>query len=130
MRSHPSRFPWFLPALVVLFSFCQAGQAFPPAPYYTIYGTVRDEAGQVLARVDVRPPPPAGQPDDSRHMRGPRGLALHPTAPRLYVLNRISQTISVIDTTTASVVAETRTASHQAMPEEAHAGRGFIFWMC
>jgi YVTN family beta-propeller protein len=86
-----------------------------------------DEAGQVLARVDVRPPPPGGQPDDSRHMRGPRGLALHPAAPRLYVLNRISHTISVIDTTTASVVAETRTASHQAMPEEAHAGRGFIF---
>ena len=54
MTLYPSRFPWFLPALVVLFSFCQAGQAFPPAPYYTIYGTVRDEVGQVLRQEDAK----------------------------------------------------------------------------
>ena len=53
MTLFPSRFSWFLPALMVLFSLCQAGQAFPPAPYYTIYGTVRDEVGQVLRQEDA-----------------------------------------------------------------------------
>jgi hypothetical protein len=52
-----------------------------------------DAAGNILSRVDLRVP--AG---DSRRMRGPRGLVLHPAWPRLYVLNRISNTITVLDT--------------------------------
>lgn len=36
---------WLLPGSV---------QAFPPAPYYTIYGTVRDELGQVLRQEDAK----------------------------------------------------------------------------
>jgi len=53
MTLFPSRFSWFLPALVVLFNLCQVGQAFPPASCYTIYGTVRDEVGQVLRQEDA-----------------------------------------------------------------------------
>ena len=43
-----------VPTLVLIFSFCHAVQAFPPAPYYTIYGTVRDEIGNVLTAEDAQ----------------------------------------------------------------------------
>jgi hypothetical protein len=36
-------------SLALLFVFLAAeGQAFPPAPYYTLYGTVRDQVGQTI----------------------------------------------------------------------------------
>ena len=38
----------------LLFVSMQAARAFPPAPYYTIFGTVRDESGQVLAEEGAR----------------------------------------------------------------------------
>ncbi len=31
-----------------------AARAFPPAPYYTLYGTVRDQTGQVVTAADAR----------------------------------------------------------------------------
>ncbi len=36
-----------LPAILLL-GLTASGPAFPPAPYYTLYGTVRDQSGQVL----------------------------------------------------------------------------------
>jgi DNA-binding beta-propeller fold protein YncE len=81
--------------------------------------------GAVLARVDVRP-----DGDGSGKMRGPRGLALHPSRDRLYVLNKLSDTLTVIDTAApaaAAVLAETAVASHDPMPPAVRAGRGFLF---
>ncbi|MBP8257437.1 MAG: hypothetical protein KAX37_08940, partial [Opitutaceae bacterium] len=77
----------------------------------------------VLARVDVRTPTAAG----SRQMRGPRGLAWHEGQQRLYVLNKLANSISVIDTATAALVAEVPTGSYDPTPQPVKEGRGFLF---
>ncbi len=81
-----------------------------------------DATGAVVARVDVRVPAA-----DSRRMRGPRSLALQAATGRLYVLNKLANTVSVIDTTTAAVIAEVPTGSHDGMPAPIKEGRGFLF---
>ena len=83
--------------------------------------------GTVVTRVNVRVPPADGRPNDSRVMRGPRGLALHPAIPRLYVLNRISSSITVIDTASTTILAETGIGSRHPMPDLVREGRGFLF---
>lgn len=77
----------------------------------------------ILTRVDVRTPLSAG----SRHMRGPRGLALRESTGRLYVLNKLANTVSVIATSNSSVVAETSLSGRAALPNDAMEGRGFLF---
>jgi YVTN family beta-propeller protein len=81
----------------------------------------------VLALVDVRTPPLDGSPNDSRRMRGPRGLALHEGHQRLYVLNKLANSISVIDTATAALLAEVPAGSHAPTPLAVKEGRGFLF---
>ncbi len=85
---------------------------------------VHAATGAVFTRVDVRP---GG--GGSSDMRGPRGLALHPGNGRLYVLNKLSETVSVIDTGAAepAVVAEVDLSSHEPLPPEVKHGRGFLF---
>jgi YVTN family beta-propeller protein len=78
--------------------------------------------GSVLGRVDLRP---AGA--DTRSMRGPRGLALHPSRPRLYVLNRMSNSVSVIDTIGQTVLAEIAAGSRSLMPDYIAQGRGYLY---
>jgi len=77
--------------------------------------------GTVAVRVDVRPT------GDSGAMRGPRGLALHSGTQRLYVLNKLTNSVSVIDTTAATVLAEVPAGSHDPMPAAVKHGRGFLF---
>ena len=79
--------------------------------------------GAVLSRVDVRPITANG----AREMRGPRGLALMPDGSRLYVLNKLSNTLSVVDTTASSVISEVPTGSRDPMPIAIKEGRGFLF---
>ncbi len=79
-------------------------------------------SGAILARVDVR----TGG-GTSAVMRGPRALALHPTQPRLYVLNKLADSISVVATDTAAVVAEVDLSAEDLMPATIRAGRGFLF---
>lgn len=52
--SSPLRNLWHLPAAVLLLALAPAVQAFPPAPYYTVFGTIRDESGTILAVDDAR----------------------------------------------------------------------------
>jgi len=81
--------------------------------------------GAIVARIDLRPPA-----SETRSMRGPRGLAHHPSRPRLYVLNKLAATLSVIDTTapaSTAVVAEVPIASHDPMPAVIKEGRGYLF---
>ena len=81
--------------------------------------------GSVTARIDLRPAA-AG----SRSMRGPRGLALHPDGHHLYVLNKLSHTVAVIDTDapeSSALLAEVPVASHDPMPPALREGRGFLF---
>jgi len=77
--------------------------------------------GSVTARVDVRPAGGSGA------MRGPRGLALHAGQQRLYVLNKLANTVTVIDTATAAVLSEVPAGSHDPMPLAVKHGRGFLF---
>ena len=85
--------------------------------------------GTVLARVDVRPPPPPGSvvPADSRSMRGPRALALNASGSRLYVLNRLANSLSVVDPATASLLGEIPLGSCDPTPASHKAGRGYLF---
>lgn len=80
--------------------------------------------GAVLERVEVR----TGG-GDSGHMRGPRGLALNESAGRLYVLNKLSETVSVIDVNAAvpTVVAEVDLSSHEPLPPQVKEGRGYLY---
>jgi len=93
------------------------------------FGTDRvarmDVFGNVLSRIEIGPAVDTAV--DPRTKRGPRGLALHPAARRLYVLNRISNTISVVDTLTDSVIRELPVGSHDPTPGVIRNGRGFLY---
>ncbi|HWN95159.1 MAG TPA: YncE family protein [Methylomirabilota bacterium] len=103
----------------------------PSGDYFFVaaFGTDRvakvDTAGEVLDRIEVGGV--AGATADPRNKRGPRGLALHPTGSHLYVLNRIANTISVINTRTSSVMAEFPTGAYDPTPAVIRAGRGFLY---
>lgn len=78
--------------------------------------------GAVLSSVDVR----TGDPD-AKFMRGPRGLVLDEVGNRLFVLNKLSNTLSVIHTTTLAVTSEVDVGSHDPTPLEVRQGRGYLF---
>lgn len=84
-------------------------------------------AGSVLARVDVRTPPDGGGDNGSRRMRGPRGLVWNGTGEWIYVLNKLSNTVSVVSAAASSVLAEVPVGSYDPMPEPIKQGRGFLF---
>jgi YVTN family beta-propeller protein len=96
--------------------------------YVAAFGSDRvgmvDAVGNVLARIDLGPPGPGA---DSPNMRGPRGLALHAWAQRLFVLNRISNTISIVDITSNSVQAEIPVGTFDPTPTSIRTGRGFLY---
>jgi YVTN family beta-propeller protein len=97
--------------------------------YVAAQGTDRvgvlDRSGNVVARVEIGSTP--GAAVNSRDKRGPRALALHPTASRLYVLNRLSDTLSVVDTGALTVLSEQPIASVDPMPAALRTGRRFLY---
>lgn len=82
-------------------------------------------AGSVLARVDIGPN--TGGTVDSTKMRGPRGLALHAASGRLFVQNRISNTISIVDTVQNIQLQEIPVGSYDPTPAVIRNGRGFLY---
>jgi len=97
--------------------------------YVAAQGTDRvgvvDLNGQVVARIEIGSTP--GAIVNTAEKRGPRALALHPSAPRLYVLNRLSDTLSIVDTVTRTVLLELPVASHDPMPAAIRTGRKFLY---
>lgn len=97
--------------------------------YVAAFGTDRiarlDASGKVLSRVEVGPA--SGATVDSRTKRGPRGLALSPSDKHLYVLNRIANTLTVIDTATDTVVREVPVGSYDPTTTTIRMGRGFLY---
>lgn len=95
--------------------------------YVAAYGTDRiakvDANGTVLSFIEIGPG--SGSTVDPRRKRGPRGLALQ--AQRLYVLNRISNSISVIDTSANAVLTEMPVGSFDPTPVPIRNGRGFLY---
>lgn len=81
--------------------------------------------GAVTARIETGPT--TGAAADPRNKRGTRGLALHAANQRLYVLNRLSNTISVVSTASESVVAEIPAGSFDPTPAVIRQGRGFLY---
>jgi len=59
--------------------------------------------------------------------RGPRGLALNSSAELLYVLNRIYNTISIVNLSSHAVTAEFPTGSFDPTPTVIRNGRGFLY---
>lgn len=82
-------------------------------------------SGNVLARVEIGNA--TGATADPRNKRGPRGLALHPTAGHLYVANRLSNTLSVVSAASNSVVAEVGIGAYDPTPTVVKNGRGFLY---
>jgi YVTN family beta-propeller protein len=80
--------------------------------------------GVVLQLIEIGPN--AGSAVDPTQKRGPRGLAFQSTFQRLYVLNRISNTISVVDTSSGAVLQEMR-VGFDPTPSVIRTGRGFLY---
>jgi YVTN family beta-propeller protein len=97
--------------------------------YVAAFGTDRvarlDVNGNVLSRIEVGPA--TGSSVDPRNKRGPRGLAISSTGQHLYVLNRLSNTLSVVDTTSNSVLRELGVGSFDPTPQVIKVGRGFLY---
>lgn len=97
--------------------------------YVAAFGTDRiariDTNGTVVARIEVGPA--TGATVDPRTKRGPRGLALSPSGQHLYVLNRIANTLAVLDTTTDTVVRELPVGSYDPTTTTIRNGRGFLY---
>jgi YVTN family beta-propeller protein len=98
--------------------------------YVAAFGTDRvaqvDTSGDVIAFVDVGPPSAAGASADPRNKRGPRGLALTSDGQTLYALNRISNSISVIDARARVVLREIPVGTDRT-PSAVRVGRGFLY---
>ena len=82
---------------------------------------VDPRTGAVTARIDLAPATAT-----SRDKRGTRALAHHPTADRLYALNRLSSSLTVIDTSNLTVVSELA-FPHDPTPTTLAEGRGFLY---
>ena len=97
--------------------------------YVAAFGTDRvakvDTNGHVLSFVEVSQASGSGSSVDPANKRGPRGLALNSAAQTLYSLNRISDSISVIDTATNSVTNEV--FLNDPTPTTIKQGRGFLY---
>lgn len=98
--------------------------------FITAYGSDRvamvdANSGAVLARIELNPNS-AGSLADPKTKRGPRGLALK-AGLALYVANRISNTLTVIDPMTRAVIREIPIGSYDPTPAIIRQGRGFLY---
>jgi YVTN family beta-propeller protein len=97
--------------------------------YVAAFGSDRvakvDANGTVLARIEIGPA--VGSLTDPRNKRGPRGLALNASVQRLYVLNRIANTLSIVDTVANAVLKEIPIGSYDPTPAVVRNGRGFLY---
>jgi DNA-binding beta-propeller fold protein YncE len=98
--------------------------------YVAAFGTDRvaqvDTNGNVVSFVEVSLPSGSGPNADPKNKRGPRGLALNANAQILYALNRLSNTIAVIDTSRMSESGEVAVGTDPT-PQNVIQGRGFLY---
>jgi DNA-binding beta-propeller fold protein YncE len=64
---------------------------------------------------------------ETKLRRGPRGLAFDGPRHRVYVLNRISNTLSVYDTVSKGFLTELAVGRNDPTPMEVKLGRGFLY---
>jgi DNA-binding beta-propeller fold protein YncE len=98
--------------------------------YVAAFGTDRiakvDTNGNVLSFVEVSLPSGSGPNADPKNKRGPRGLALNAAAQTLYSLNRIANTISVIQVPQMVKSGEVAVGTDPT-PTLVKQGRGFLY---
>ncbi len=99
--------------------------------YIAAFGTDRiaqvDTSGNILARIDINQQE-LGATVAPATKRGPRGLAINNTANILYEWNRISNTFSIINTASNTVVAwDLKTGASDPTPSVISQGRGFLY---
>jgi DNA-binding beta-propeller fold protein YncE len=98
--------------------------------YVASFGTDRvaqvDTNGNVLSFAEVAVASGSGPNVDPKNKRGPRGLALNAAANTLYSLNRLSDTISVINTSQMMESSEIEIANDPT-PQAVKQGRGFLY---
>lgn len=97
--------------------------------YVAAFGTDRiarmDTSGAILGRIELNPEA-VGSATSPRTKRGPRGLALLP-GQALYVLNRLANTIAIIDPQSGLVLREIPAGRHNPTPQVVREGRGFLY---
>jgi YVTN family beta-propeller protein len=97
--------------------------------YVASFGTDRiaklDTNGVVIAKIEIGNA--IGSQVDPRNKRGPRGLAFNAATRRLYVVNRISNTISIVDTTSDTLLKEIPVGSFDPTSTAIRLGRGFLY---
>jgi len=82
--------------------------------------------GNVTARIDIGPAP--GSASDPRNKRGPRGLALgRPGTQKLYVLNRLANSLAVVNLGSNTLERELPVGSFDPTPAIIRQGRGFLY---
>ena len=95
--------------------------------YVTAYGTDRigimDAAGKITGLIEVGDTP--GTKISPRTKRGPRAMAHHPTQKTLYLVNRLYNSVAVIDTVQKKVLTEI--TLYDPTEQEVREGRGFLF---
>src|SRR5882672_5584180 len=98
--------------------------------YVAAFGSDRvgllDPNGNILGRIELEPTA-LGPAVDPAHKRGPRGLALNANGHMLYVENRISNTISIVDITKNAVISEIPVGAFDPTPPLIKNGRGFLY---
>jgi YVTN family beta-propeller protein len=91
------------------------------------FGTDRigvfDAAGNALASIGLTNA--SEEPADPQKKRGPRALAMHRNGTTLYALNRLSNSVSVVDSEAQRVVAEVML--QDPTPDVIRSGRGYLF---
>jgi len=95
--------------------------------YVTSYGTDRigvvSKFGHVTSRIEIGDS--TGAETESRTKRGPRALAMHPSGDILYVMNRLSNSVSFVDLDSERVIGEVDMVD--LTPTEIRQGRGYLF---
>jgi YVTN family beta-propeller protein len=81
--------------------------------------------GAVTARIETGPT--TGSAANPAAKRGTRGLVFHSANQRLYAVNRLSNTLTVVSTTSQQVVAEIPTGTFDPTPTVIRQGRGFLY---
>jgi DNA-binding beta-propeller fold protein YncE len=85
-------------------------------------------SGLVTDVIELGPPTAAGAAADPRNKKGPRGLALGPGgSQRLYVLNRLANTISIVNIFNNTLAAEIPVGTHDPTTATVRNGRGFLY---
>lgn len=86
---------------------------------------VRASDGAIVQRIETGPT--TGGVARSAEKRGPRGLVYHAASSRLYVANRLSNTLSVVAPASGAVLGERAIGSADPTPAAVRAGRGFLY---